>query len=185
VADGGDFYDHVVSPFEGVPADGSPCHVAGSKCEENFDFRRLGPRGTALLVSPWISAGTVFQEPTGPTKTSQFEHSSISATITRLFNLSGSLGPHDGFLTERDAWVSSGHPCDFETRCCGPVLSRTSLDWPCPVCYRRRRRPPVPNAVRPEGHGLPDGPGSCPAADRDIASSGISRQVSHAMLNMR
>ena len=148
MADGGDFYDHVVSPFEGVPADGSSCHVAGSKCEENFDFRRLGPRGTALLVSPWISAGTVFQEPTGPTKTSQFEHSSISATITRLFNLSGSLGPHDGFLTERDAWVSSGHPCDFAD----------SLLWPSALSDLPRL-----------------------AAD----FSGISRQVSHAMLNMR
>eukprot|EP01050_Picozoa_sp_SAG11_P039626 SAG11_NODE_16771_length_538_cov_0.938497_1_plen_77_part_10 len=41
--DGGDFYDHVISPFEGVPADGSPCHVHGSKCEDHFDFRRLGP----------------------------------------------------------------------------------------------------------------------------------------------
>lgn len=53
--------DHVVSPFEGVPADGAGCHVAGSKCEEHFDFRRLGPRGSALLISPWVEKGTVFQ----------------------------------------------------------------------------------------------------------------------------
>ena len=42
----------VVPPFEGVPADGAGCHVAGSKCEEHFDFRRLGPRGSALAISP-------------------------------------------------------------------------------------------------------------------------------------
>jgi phospholipase C len=53
--------DHVVSPFEGVPADGAGCHVAGSKCEEHFDFRRLGPRGSALLISPWVEKGAVFQ----------------------------------------------------------------------------------------------------------------------------
>eukprot|EP01043_Picozoa_sp_COSAG02_P017150 COSAG02_NODE_772_length_17359_cov_74.661587_3_plen_122_part_00 len=53
--------DHVVSPFEGVPADGAGCHVAGSNCEEHFDFRRLGPRGSALLISPWVEKGAVFQ----------------------------------------------------------------------------------------------------------------------------
>ncbi len=53
--------DHVVSPFEGVPADGAGCHVAGSKCEEHFDFRRLGPRGSALLISPWVEKGAVYQ----------------------------------------------------------------------------------------------------------------------------
>ena len=110
---GGDFYDHIVSPFEGVPADGSICHVAGGRCESHFDFRRLGPRGAALLISPWVEQGAVFQEPTGPTNTSQFEHSSFSATITNLFNLSRAkpwaLGPEPGFLTRRDAWAGSFH----------------------------------------------------------------------------
>jgi hypothetical protein len=39
-----------------------------------FDFRRLGLRSTALLLSPWVQKGKVFQQPVGPSSTSQFEH---------------------------------------------------------------------------------------------------------------
>ena len=100
--DAGGFYDHVVPPFEGVPSDDAPCHVR-SKCTPKslpFDFRRLGLRSAALLMSPWIGPGTVFQEPKGPFGTSQFEHSSIPATVKNLFNLSS-------FLTKRDMWAGS------------------------------------------------------------------------------
>jgi hypothetical protein len=133
--DGGDFYDHVVSPFEGVPADDAGCHVAGSGCEDHFDFRRLGPRGSALAISPMIPNGVVFQEPLGPTNTSQWEHSSISATITNLFNLSRdedwALGPVPGFLTQRDAWAGSFHEL-------------LTLDAPRTDCPMHLPTPPVP-----------------------------------------
>ena len=102
--DGGGYYDHIVPPFEGVPADESPCHVAGQRnttsCGPPFDFRRLGLRAGAMLISPWIEKGSVFQEPRGPTSTSQFELTSVPATIKRLFGLSN-------FLTKRDAWAGS------------------------------------------------------------------------------
>lgn len=102
--DGGGYYDHMVPPFEGVPADESPCHVAGLRnttaCGPSFDFRRLGLRAGAMLISPWIRKGSVFQEPQGPTPTSQFELTSVPATIKRLFGLSN-------FLTKRDAWAGS------------------------------------------------------------------------------
>jgi len=101
--DAGGYYDHVVPPFEGVPADESPCIVPGvhPECGQRFDFRRLGLRTTSMLISPWVSKGTVFQEPQqGPTNTSQFELSSVPATIKSLFNLSF-------FLTKRDAWAAS------------------------------------------------------------------------------
>ena len=57
-------------------------------------------RSSAMLISPWVGAGVVFQEPKGPTNTSQFELSSVPATVRNLFNLSG-------FLTKRDAWAGS------------------------------------------------------------------------------
>lgn len=103
--DGGGYYDHVVPPHEGVPADESPCHVAGARnttaCGPAFDFRRLGLRSGAMLISPWVKRGRVFQEPrNGPFPTSQFELTSVPATIKRLFNLSS-------FLTKRDAWAGS------------------------------------------------------------------------------
>ena len=96
--DAGGNYDHVVPPFEGVPADDAPCRAP---CAD-FDFRRLGPRVTALLMSPRVAKGSVVQEPrAGPTNTSQFEHSSVPATVNSLFNLSA-------FLTKRDAWAVRG-----------------------------------------------------------------------------
>ena len=56
--DAGGFYDHVVPPAD-VPADGSPCVVPGEhpKCRPSFDFRRLGLRSSAMLISPWVGEG--------------------------------------------------------------------------------------------------------------------------------
>ena len=45
--------------------------------------------------------GAVIHEPVGPTPDSQFEHSSIPATVKKLFNLKSN------FLTKRDAWAGT------------------------------------------------------------------------------
>lgn len=100
--DAGGFYDHVVPPHEGVPDDESPCVVPGvwPDCGAPFDFRRLGLRSTAMLIGPSVPKGTVFQEPKqGPFNTSQFELTSIAASVKDLFNLTS-------FLTKRDAWAA-------------------------------------------------------------------------------
>ena len=105
--DAGGTYDHMVPPHEGVPDDESPCQAP---CQ-SFDFRRLGLRSTAMLISPWVKAGRVFQEPQAPFdphpgsgrspyKTSQFELTSVAATVKHLFNLTT-------FLTKRDAWAGN------------------------------------------------------------------------------
>ena len=78
----------VTPPFEGVPADEAPCRAP---CAD-FDFRRLGNRLTSLLISPWVSKGNAIQEPKGPTSTSQFELSSVPATVKTLFNLTCEYG---------------------------------------------------------------------------------------------
>lgn len=93
--DGGGYYDHVVPPFENVPADNAPCSVNITQCLDPFDFKRLGLRSTALLASPLIPKGTVFQEPPG--NASHFDLTSVVATVRELFNLSSTL-------TDRDAW---------------------------------------------------------------------------------
>lgn len=43
----------------------------------------------------------VIHEPNGPTPHSHFEHSSIPATVKKLFNL------NSNFLTKRDAWAGT------------------------------------------------------------------------------
>ena len=103
-------YDQVVPPF--APNDEAPCNVnLTSKCgnEAPFDFRRLGQRSAAMLISPLVPKGAVLQHPScsaefrrqggdqvglgaagcadgGASQGSdhggaQFEHSSLSATI--------------------------------------------------------------------------------------------------------
>jgi len=93
----GGFYDHVPTPVSGVP---NPDGIVGPD-PFYFGFDRLGVRVPTILISPWIDKGTVIHEPSGPTPDSQFEHSSIPATIKKLFNLKSN------FLTKRDAWAGT------------------------------------------------------------------------------
>ncbi|KAM7522079.1 hypothetical protein LguiA_011981 [Lonicera macranthoides] len=93
----GGFYDHVPTPVSGVP---NPDGIIGPD-PYYFRFDRLGVRVPTLLISPWIEKGTVIHEPNGPTPSSQFEHSSIPATVKNLFNL------NSNFLTKRDAWAGT------------------------------------------------------------------------------
>ncbi|GJS96800.1 non-specific phospholipase C1 [Tanacetum coccineum] len=93
----GGFYDHVATPLNNVP---NPDGLIGPE-PYYFGFDRLGVRVPTLLISPWIEKGTVIHEPNGPTPDSQYEHSSIPATVKKLFNLDSD------FLTKRDAWAGT------------------------------------------------------------------------------
>ncbi|XP_062213055.1 non-specific phospholipase C4-like [Phragmites australis] len=107
----GGFYDHVPTPV-GVP---SPDDIV-SPAPFFFKFDRLGVRVPALFISPWIEPGTVVHRPSGPHPTSEFEHSSIPATVKKIFNL-------NNFLTKRDAWAGT-----FDS-----VLTRDTPRADCPV----------------------------------------------------
>ncbi|KAK7305385.1 hypothetical protein VNO77_43290 [Canavalia gladiata] len=93
----GGFYDHVPTPVKGVP---NPDGIIGPD-PYYFRFDRLGVRVPTFLISPWIDKGTVIHEADGPTPYSQYEHSSIPATVKKLFNLKSN------FLTKRDAWAGT------------------------------------------------------------------------------
>ncbi|KAK9757699.1 hypothetical protein RND81_01G180400 [Saponaria officinalis] len=108
----GGFFDHVPIPVEGVP---SPDDIVGPE-PYFFKFDRLGVRVPTLFISPWIEARTVLHKATGPQPTSEYEHSSIPATVKKIFNLKE-------FLTKRDAWAGT-----FEG-----VLNRTTPRTDCPV----------------------------------------------------
>ncbi|XP_057956680.1 non-specific phospholipase C1 [Malania oleifera] len=123
----GGFYDHVPTPVSGVP---NPDGIIGPD-PFYFRFDRLGIRVPTILISPWIEKGTVIHEPSGPTPHSQFEHSSISATVKKLFNL------NSNFLTKRDAWAGT-----FENYF---YLRDTPRD-DCP-----ERLSEVTNSLRPRG----------------------------------
>lgn len=108
----GGFYDHVPTPVHGVP---SPDGIVGPD-PYKFQFDRLGVRVPTIFISPWIDRGTVLHKPKGPHHTSQYEHSSIAATVKKIFNLRH-------FLTKRDEWAGT-----FEV-----VLNRSSPRTDCPV----------------------------------------------------
>lgn len=93
----GGFYDHVQTPFKNIP---SPDGNTGP-APYFFKFDRLGVRVPTIMVSPWIKKRTVVSSPKGPTPNSEYEHSSIPATIKKMFNLSSN------FLTHRDAWAGT------------------------------------------------------------------------------
>lgn len=123
----GGFYDHVPTPVSGVP---NPDGIIGPD-PFYFGFDRLGVRVPTILISPWIDRGTVIHEPMGPTPQSQFEHSSIPATVKKLFNL------QSNFLTKRDAWAGT-----FENY----FYLRDSPRTDCPVTL-----PEVTISLRPWG----------------------------------
>jgi len=116
----GGYYDHVATPLEGVPnPDG--------KVSTNpaFNFTRSGVRTPAVVVSPWINKGTVIKTPVGPMPTSQYEHSSLGATMKKIYGF-------PDFLTERQRWAGT-----FETQ----FLTRTTPRTDCPTTLPN---PPAP-----------------------------------------
>lgn len=80
----GGCYDHVPPPLTATPPD-------NSVGELGFDFKRFGVRVPAVLVSPRIAAGTVFNVPAGSTP---IDHTSILKTVETRWGLPP--------LTERD-----------------------------------------------------------------------------------
>lgn len=79
----GGFYDHVAPPGDVANPDG--------KTAGNFDFKQLGVRVPAVLVSPWLEKKVDH---------TVYEHASIPATLNRFWGLGD-------YLTERDKAANS------------------------------------------------------------------------------
>ena len=94
--DPGGWYDHAPVPV-GVPL---PDNRSTPSCPDDSDYSWLGARVPALLISPWVAKGRVIHTPNGPAPDSNYEHSSIPASLKEIFQL-------PEFLTKRDAWAGS------------------------------------------------------------------------------
>lgn len=79
-----------------------------------------------IIVDPCLSIYAVISSPKGPAPNSEYEHSSIPATIKTMFNLSSN------FLTHRDAWAGTfeqvvGELTSPRTDCPGTSLLNSPL----------------------------------------------------------
>eukprot|EP01128_Nolandella_sp_AFSM9_P011990 TRINITY_DN8871_c0_g1_i1.p1 TRINITY_DN8871_c0_g1~~TRINITY_DN8871_c0_g1_i1.p1 ORF type:complete len:540 (+),score=110.72 TRINITY_DN8871_c0_g1_i1:38-1621(+) len=84
--------DFSIPPSSNIPAPDGPVN-------ERFDFKRLGVRVPAVLVSPWIEKGTVMHDGAGG---SFIDHTSLLATLRKIFP---SLSQEP--LTKREAAAAS------------------------------------------------------------------------------
>ena len=82
----GGCYDHVLPPDTAAQPNAESVNK-----ETGFDFTRFGVRIPAILISPWIPAGSVFRAPEGGTP---IDHTSVLATLEEKYGIEP--------LTERD-----------------------------------------------------------------------------------
>ncbi len=120
----GGFADHLANPQDGIP---SP---DGIKAPNGFGFDRLGTRVPSVLVSPWAPKGLVVHDPVGPdqapTPTSSFEHTSIIASVNRIFGINENL-------TARDAWTGRFDTLLDGSRTGGKMRDDCPLTLPRPL----------------------------------------------------
>jgi phospholipase C len=90
----GGIYDHVVPPtLKPLPENAGLPPLAPAK--NGFDFTRLGVRVPAVFISPRIKPGTIYND-------RDFEHSSVVATVRKLFCAEGTQS-----LSWRDAQANT------------------------------------------------------------------------------
>jgi phospholipase C len=100
----GGFYDHVPPPTN-IP------NPEGKTTE--FDFQRLGVRVPVLMISPWLKKGSgivvdaVLHKPNGPFYNSEYEHSSLPATLRKILGLKGICADTGNPLTKREEWAGT------------------------------------------------------------------------------
>ena len=93
----GGVYDHVVPPAvpsTAVPPGPNipPAHNLADKTADGFNFNVYGCRVPAIIVSPFIGAGTTVTPPSG---FPPFDHASILKTVWDCFNIPDSLTYRD------------------------------------------------------------------------------------------
>jgi len=106
----GGLYDHVPPPAAVSP---DALH------QDGFAFDRYGVRVPAVLISPWIPAGSIVRPPAGSQY--PFDHTSILATLRNLFNLGAPLTKRDAAAPDLMPALSLKEPSNS-----GP----TSLEFP-------------------------------------------------------
>lgn len=107
----GGFYDHVPPGKVAAPGDTKP----GSRYNQyGFDFKQLGVRVPAVVISPWIPAATIDHR--------AYDHSTIPRTIEDLFGLQP-LTRRDGIANSLRTLLSLGAPRTDAPTALSPVAT--------------------------------------------------------------
>jgi phospholipase C len=109
----GGCYDHVAPP---------PAIPAGRPARNGFAFDRFGPRVPAVIISPYVPAGSVIRPaPEGP----PFDHTSLIATLGVLFELGPPLSPRVEVAPDLLSALSLPQPENM-----GPMRIEVAKSWP-------------------------------------------------------
>jgi phospholipase C len=120
----GGCYDHVAPPAA-VPPE-QPI------ADQAFAFDRYGVRVPAVIVSPYVEAGTIFGQSTVP-----FDHSSIIATVHKRFGTQP-LTPRDAAAPDLDGVLTLRTPTNI-----GPPRLRALPYAPSPPTAAAAQRKPL------------------------------------------
>jgi phospholipase C len=110
----GGLYDHVPPPTAPNP-DNKNWGGAPGFLDPPFDFTRLGVRVPAVLISPYIKAGTI--------DSTVYDHGSLAATACKLFLKNVS----NAFLTQRD---KNAHTFEFNLTLDQPRTDQINFSAP-------------------------------------------------------
>jgi phospholipase C len=109
----GGCYDHVAPP---------PAIPAGRPARNGFAFDRFGPRVPAVIISPYVPAGSVIRPaPEGP----PFDHTSLIATLGAVFELGPPLSPRVEVAPDLLSALSLPRPENM-----GPMRIEVAKSWP-------------------------------------------------------
>ncbi len=113
----GGFYDHMPPPPAINPDNKNSPQPGDPHYAPVFAFDRLGLRVGAVLVSPWIEAGTVCSK--------LLQHTSVMATARKLFGIGGHLTTRDeGAATFDDLFSLAAPRTDAPLRLPRPPLPK-------------------------------------------------------------
>jgi phospholipase C len=132
----GGCYDHM-SPPAAVPPDAND--------QYGYGFDTYGVRVPAVIVSPYIPAGSRIRATPRPVKNGPpypFDHTSIIATVRKLFDLGAALTERDNVAPDLLSALSLGLPTND-----GPLRIDPSLVLP-PIPLLQARADAAPNGMQ-------------------------------------
>jgi phospholipase C len=166
----GGFFDHVKPPTAPAPGDKL---AAASNNHHNFDFKQLGVRVPAVIVSPWVNRGVIDH--------TVYDHSSLVRSLGLLFKFSP-LTRRDGMakdflhLFNRSAPRTDAPTTLPEVPDSGFECTRAALTWALDNGLPEAREPETGESSSPLT-GAPGAPPSTHHGDPPLTHGGARPPV--------